>query len=242
MQHKQIKKTLNPVIFRFEIIVFISSDRWIKRADERQSRQEDTKSSVRRDIAAEGWCERRREMVQYWRGEGGVFPPRRGKLRENWLLAAGACTLDSSQREERGWWWRSEERLLLSWCLWSREAFHPVSLSCCSSCSCVCVSVFFFFYILISVFVGRFIYCTPITITICNHVGLWGYDGVRQHRGADRAGRGESHPDDLRSFWQQRSVHHPRRRRQQQQSRPVRGWRGMLTNLDHCLLLYSNLF
>lgn len=108
---------------------------------------------------------------------------------------------------------------------------------------CVCVCFFFpFFYILISVFVGRFIYCTPITITICNHVGLWGYDGVRQHRGADRAGRGESHPDDLRSFWQQRSVHHPRRRRQQQQSRPVRGWRGMLTNLDHCLLLYSNLF
>lgn len=82
--------------------------------------------------------------------------------------------------------------------MWSCEAFDPVSLSrCCGLCV--------FPYFNITVRLDRSLYCTPITI-ICSHVGLWGHDGIRQHRGAHRAGRGESQPDDLWSFWQKRCV------------------------------------
>lgn len=114
--------------------------------------QGDTKSSVRGDIAAEGWCgERRREMVQRWRGEGGVFPPRWGKLKEKLASCSRRmyCRHKPAQREGG----RRERMVmevwgaaLLSWCYLT----SPVKLRSLSSCffkpqllfACLCV--FFF--------------------------------------------------------------------------------------------------
>lgn len=89
------------------------------------------------------------------------------------------------------------------------------------------------------------IYCASIVIPtiitiICSHVGLGGYDGVRQHRGADREGRGEAHPLGwfmvlltaaicLSACSDSNSSAGPA-------CRTVGGWRGMLIDF------YSNLF
>lgn len=136
-------------------------------------------------------------------------------------------------REERGWSWGCAQRSGLS--LWMlplllSEAGKPLILR--FACWFVFINTHLFYYF------DRSRYCTTSTI-ICSHVGLWGHDGVRQHRGANRAGRGESEPDDLWSLWQKRCVclHAPAG------SVAVSGWRGRLAGLDHCLfysiLLYS---
>lgn len=141
------------------------------------------------------------------------------------------------------WIW-SEERLFLSWCcltspakLWS---FYPVSLTSRSSC----LRHFFSAFLNIEV-LSSSIYCASIVIPtiitiICSHVGLGGYDGVRQHRGADREGRGEAHPLGwfmvlltvaicLSACSDSNSSAGPA-------CRTVGGWRGMLIDF------YSNLF
>lgn len=131
------------------------------------------------------------ERRRRWYSRRGRSFPSKMKRTKGKLASSNRRMNTDSTEGEREWWWRCEERLF------SPDIILPFHLVSWSRSSC-CFSAFPPLHLNITL-------CFPST-TICSHVRLWGYDGVRQHRGADRAGRGEWYPDDLRSLWQERSA------------------------------------
>lgn len=145
----------DPVNLQSEIIMIISGDWWMRkeviqhRIDGWQSRRIQralcVETSPPRDDV-DGDTEERRGKERKGE-EGGVFPPRWGKLKANWLLRTGACTVETQDkhirqhtgggRREGGWWCgqRSGSSSYLTshvklWSGWS-FFFKPQLLSVC---------------------------------------------------------------------------------------------------------------